>query len=476
MTQNKPSDEGKARTAETKTTIDSLLDLIKRKGRIDLNRASAELNTGPNVIEGWAKVLEEGKLINISYEVGRMFMELPAGMTASEQMTRQKADVDMSNAKNLLTTQMIKLNNLSEALGALKTQFNVVDETYRKTMPDVHKRMSEINSLYDSVDKHSRELESSYKSIASDYEKSVKEIDSMDRKIQSFLDRSVEAGNELGLPETGEFKARLDGLEKQIDDMRKNKDNVVQSIRKSVESQLRELENSISQDSRALTEKLLDERKSLDEIERSARDQMHVTKGFTDMYKSFRGELEKDRGGIIKKRDAFMDSYDKFRKEADNANRLVRDKLKVIDATMKSVKEGYGVVGAFDDQMHSISLGVSTSAEAIKGLTELTEKLINDVNTVLASKGVEAEDELELATEIRDKANESDKAISNVEATIAAATEGLQKVGTMMDDQDALQKKDVAAGAAFSSTPDQQQPKGAKKQPRPSRKWGKGKK
>ena len=462
MTQYKPSDEGRAPTAETKTTIDSLLDLIKKKGRIDLNRASAELNTSPNVIEGWAKVLEEGKLIKISYEVGRMFMELPEGRTASEQLMKQKAEVEMNNARNLLTTQTIKLGNLSDSLSKPKVQFSAVDELYRKALPDVHKRLAEINSIYDGVEKHARDIEASYKSITSDYEKSVSEIDAMDRKIQAFLNKSAESGNELKLPEASEFKSRIDSLEKQIDEMRRNKDNMVQAIRKSVESQLRELESSIEQDSKSLTEKLLIERKNLDEVERSARDQLHTAKGFSDMYKNFRNELEKDRGSIVKKRDMFADSYNKFRKEADNANRLIHDKLKEVDATMKAVKEGYGVVGAFDEQMHSVSLNLSTSAEIIKELESITERLIGDVNAVLDSKGMDADDELTLANEIRDKAADSDKKISEVESSISKAASGLKNAGEMLEDNDALQKKDVSGGAALSQVQDQdqQQPNG----------------
>lgn len=462
MTQYKPSDEGRAPTSETKTTIDSLLDLIKKKGRIDLNRASAELNTSPNVIEGWAKVLEEGKLIKISYEVGRMFMELPEGRTASEQLMKQKAEVEMNNARNLLTTQTIKLGNLSDSLSKLKVQFSAVDELYRKALPDVHKRLAEINSIYDGVEKHARDIEASYKSITSDYEKSVSEIDAMDRKIQAFLNKSAESGNELKLPEASEFKSRIDSLEKQIDEMRRNKDNMVQAIRKSVESQLRELESSIEQDSKSLTEKLLIERKNLDEVERSARDQLHTAKGFSDMYKNFRNELEKDRGSIVKKRDMFADSYNKFRKEADNANRLIHDKLKEVDATMKAVKEGYGVVGVFDEQMHSVSLNLSTSAEIIKELESITERLIGDVNAILDSKGMDADDELTLANEIRDKAADSDKKISEVESSISKAASGLKNAGEMLEDNDALQKKDVSGGAALSQVQDQdqQQPNG----------------
>ncbi len=455
MTQYKPSDEGRAANAETKTTIDSLLELIKRKGRVDLNRASTELNTSPNVIEGWAKVLEEGKLIRISYEVGRMFMELPEGLTAVEQFTKQKAQVEMSNAKNLLTTQTIKLGNLAEALSQLKVQFSAVDEMYRKTLPDVHKRMAEINSLYDGVEKHAKDVESSYKVIASDYERSVKEIDSMDRKIQSFLDKSAEAGTELNLPETAEFKAKLDGLEKQIEEMRRNKDNVVQSIRKSVESQLHELENSIEQDSKLLTQKLLDERKELDEVERSARDQLHTAKGFSEMYKKFRVELEKDRSAVVKKRDTFTDAYDKFRKEADNANRLMRDKLKTVDTTMKAIKDGYGVVGAFDEQMHGIGSGITTASDAIKELSVMVEKLSSDVNTVLESKDMEADEMMTLANEIKARSTEAGNKISEVDTTLSKASSGLQNAGEMLEDNDAIRKKDVSAGSAMSSVPEQ---------------------
>jgi hypothetical protein len=75
---------------------------------------------------------------------------------------------------------------------------------------------------------------------------------------------------------------------------------------------------------------------------------------------------------------------------------------------------------------------------------------------------MDADDELTLANEIRDKAADSDKKISEVESSISKAASGLKNAGEMLEDNDALQKKDVSGGAALSQVQDQdqQQPKG----------------
>jgi hypothetical protein len=68
-------DEENPEIASAKTTIDSLLDLLRTRGRTELNSVAAKLNIDPRIIENWAKVLENGNLIKISYEVGKMYLE-----------------------------------------------------------------------------------------------------------------------------------------------------------------------------------------------------------------------------------------------------------------------------------------------------------------------------------------------------------------------------------------------------------------
>ena len=60
---------------EAKTTIDSMVELLKMKGRMDLNSVAMALGLASSVVEGWAKVLEAGGVVKITYEVGRMYIE-----------------------------------------------------------------------------------------------------------------------------------------------------------------------------------------------------------------------------------------------------------------------------------------------------------------------------------------------------------------------------------------------------------------
>ena len=68
-------------SSEAKTSIDSLIELLSDKGKLDLNTVSITLGVSPTIMEEWAKVLESGKLIKVSYEVGKMYLELLASET-----------------------------------------------------------------------------------------------------------------------------------------------------------------------------------------------------------------------------------------------------------------------------------------------------------------------------------------------------------------------------------------------------------
>ena len=42
---------------EARTTIDAMIDLLKKKGKSDITSIAAELGVSSSVIEDWAKVL-----------------------------------------------------------------------------------------------------------------------------------------------------------------------------------------------------------------------------------------------------------------------------------------------------------------------------------------------------------------------------------------------------------------------------------
>src|SRR5271156_5028815 len=79
---------------ETRTSIDTLLELLKVKGKSELNGIAIALDVDPRIVENWAKVLETGNLIKISYKVGKMYLE-PLNMKPDQQQDMQ-ARIDVT--------------------------------------------------------------------------------------------------------------------------------------------------------------------------------------------------------------------------------------------------------------------------------------------------------------------------------------------------------------------------------------------
>jgi Mn-dependent DtxR family transcriptional regulator len=58
------------------TTIDALPDLLRAKGRMEISEIAATFNVNEKVAADWAKLLEEGGMVKILYEMGKMYVEL----------------------------------------------------------------------------------------------------------------------------------------------------------------------------------------------------------------------------------------------------------------------------------------------------------------------------------------------------------------------------------------------------------------
>ena len=57
------------------TKIDALYEYIKKHGKSDITTVASSIGVAPNIIEGWAKVLENGRLVKISYAVGNFHVK-----------------------------------------------------------------------------------------------------------------------------------------------------------------------------------------------------------------------------------------------------------------------------------------------------------------------------------------------------------------------------------------------------------------
>ena len=64
-----------AKPSEAKTTIDTLTELLKSKGKMEINKIADSLGIDTSIAENLIKVLEDANLVKVTYEVGKMYVE-----------------------------------------------------------------------------------------------------------------------------------------------------------------------------------------------------------------------------------------------------------------------------------------------------------------------------------------------------------------------------------------------------------------
>ena len=165
---------------EARTTIDTMLELIRSKGRIDLNSIASTLGIAPSVVEGWAKVLESGNLIKISYEVGKMFLS-PMELSKDElQALESKTEQQKFIMSEELDADLISTEKLEQSLREIESNISGFEQKLQKESPETRKRIEELSKMYAQMRSYQSNIDKIKKGISSDY-------DDMEKKFNDVL-------------------------------------------------------------------------------------------------------------------------------------------------------------------------------------------------------------------------------------------------------------------------------------------------
>ena len=178
---------------DTKTSIDSLIELLTDKGKMDLNTIAITLDVSPMIVEEWAKVLEAGKLVKVSYEVGKMYLELANANAGTEQgkSAAMKADVQKSVLQGEMEVEKITLDKFSKTLEDLSETSMGMEKLYRQKMPNIQKLFSELDAMSAPMARRTRELAEAQKTANSYFGQLDKKTDALYAKIDTLESSSV---------------------------------------------------------------------------------------------------------------------------------------------------------------------------------------------------------------------------------------------------------------------------------------------
>ena len=189
MAAEKPSED----TAETRTSIDALVELLKAKGKMDVNTISGTLGIAPAIVENWSKVLETGGMVRISYEVGRMQISPIVMSPEQTKLIESKIEVRRGLAGDRVAAQRSEIEKFAAEINDLSTEVSSLERVYQQRMPAVQQMLSQINTLYDSIIEQSKTVERIKKTAEDSYQNVNRNIDEMNAKIDSLSNTEINA-------------------------------------------------------------------------------------------------------------------------------------------------------------------------------------------------------------------------------------------------------------------------------------------
>jgi len=392
---------------QARTTIDSLIELLRRKGKMDLASISSALEVDEGVIENWAKVLEKGNIVRITYEVGKMYVVLLTQTAEQETEAKSKIETKSVSLEEDSSSQALSLDKLSESLSTIKVSVAAAEKFEASQMPEVHKSIMELNKVYDLVAQRSKSVEQMAQRAEQIYDEVNKKSAELTAKL-GVVDASQPSGKGYTEAQQAQEQLRqgIQSINQGIEEANKNANAALKQLKDSIAEQMRiifqqvdqsrkeielkereysrlakESEQRLSEHSKAMRG-VVEEAGEFNKLrDRAARDIKGVRNDFNNYYVKVMQELKEDQAtmdSISKRTLAKMDEIKKAfgqAEEIDKTLSTLKSQVAEIEADIASAKKE---VAENIMQLHALnslsSLSTQQRASALQKMVEKSKK------------------------------------------------------------------------------------------------------
>ncbi len=392
---------------ETKTTIDSLLELIKNNGKMELSKVSARIGVGPDIIESWSKVLEQGGLVKITYEVGKMYIAPITVNQEQVEMNEIQLDVKKDTLEQNLSAQIISLNEFSAAVDNLRISVSGAENIYKNKMPEIRKMFAEVNRIYETVDREGKEISSIKKEADTTYEEVTKNFAVLSPKIETMNPEQLEKT-------LGEAHARLKEAAKVVEESRAAMDNKRKEgerefgeIKKGVKVQAAAIDREADKAAAEMRKKLLAYTK---EINSATKEIGEKAAEFNSIIKSME-KVKARKSSIIamleREKTKLNDRYTKAMGEMEREEKIFMEDSKRIKSSIEELKANFGDAGSLADSVDKMKEELNQISKDISSTKAEVAKTFEEVKALETLRNITKMERKEFI----------DKASSNTEAT-----------------------------------------------------------
>jgi chromosome segregation ATPase len=399
------------------TGVDSLIRLVKERGKVELLMASELLGLPQATVEDWAHILEEEGIIKIDYQLTKVyFVWVPP--TAEEIETKKQVfhkrkdqlESDISKLEGIQETGKKELQAYSDVLDKISDKFSKdfekIDklsaqiETARGTKEEVSRasleKMEGFNSKLDDMEESLKELESQLKGASRDFGKSgapgkmgsisnsKEHIAELGSKLDALAKRVEKLGGSApaGKVDVGSVKSDFNKMRKDFSRVRKESETLGSMISefKANADMIKEALPHIKQLSagaaRAKKElkveyaKLEALKKELPALEKHIKDDLEVADQYAETINIAHEVLNKvpSKGEIIKR----MAALEKEESRMATEFKTMESLLSGVEGSVLSIGDLFEELEAMKDEIEEAREQLSADAEEV--LTSIEEE------------------------------------------------------------------------------------------------------
>ncbi len=396
---------------QIKTSIDALLDLIKAKGKSDINAISTSVGMAPSVVENWIKILEKGGMVKVTYELGKMYIS-PLTTGAGAKEIGKKISVQSEILNTEFESKLMELRRISDMVADLKSAVLMANKTYAEKLPDMQQKLNEINKIYEQVNRENATAEKLRAQLEGTYDSANAKVAALMDKIK-YLDSQDLGGLPSAIRSEQDLLEQAKGYGKHLESIKGDMVRRLNDAHKEFEAQVSKIRQDMLKQGNDAVQQLALQEKELAKSNESVRERTKVARGMLGEVGSFNAEKNRQRMLLDKTVKDFSEHYSKSYETVTKGLSILNSKSGELLSGIEAVKLSFGDASKVYDTLHDVQAAVKDAETRVEALKDEIGSMRREL-AALETKNVDIEKKAEAVGRVSKKSEETDKAMEDV--------------------------------------------------------------
>ncbi len=363
-----------------------MVDLLKLKGRMELNSIASELGIGPLTVESWSRILEKGGIVEVTYEMGKMYVSPLSMSPKDKENLKNRVAINQKTVTTIVEGKTEELHLLAQNLDDLKVIVQKANRLYTEKLPNIQAKLTEINNVYVQVERDKNvviEIKNSIESAFNNAEKQMNDIVDKTKYLESDerLDKLNTAMNNLK-----DLSTKSKEYNEFIASINKNREKVIADMKSDIDQRARQLKEEIEKQSKDMVEQL---RVHGEESKKYNESIVEQTKIAEDLMKKF-NDFRKQKDVMVKNiNQSFKDFNERYKKSYASVTKnmqLLEAHSNDLKLSISDVKQSFGSASVIFDFIKDIEDSIKKTDASITAMKDRIEDIRKEFNTLKNDK------------------------------------------------------------------------------------------